>query len=98
MKPIDQSFWKGKSVFMTGHTGFKGGWLATWLAEMGSAVHGYGLPPVTKPSYFAMCDLTDKISCVTGDVRDAQLLSNSMQSAQPKVVFHLAAQPLVRRS
>jgi CDP-glucose 4,6-dehydratase len=95
---IDRSFWKDRSVFLTGHTGFKGGWLATWLIDMGASVCGYALAPSTTPSYFALCNLEYKLKSITGNIRDADVLIRSMQAAQPEVVFHLAAQPLVRRS
>jgi CDP-glucose 4,6-dehydratase len=95
---IDHSFWSGKSVLVTGHTGFKGGWLSTWLTELGAAVHGYALPPTTIPSYFALCDLKRKMNCLMGDIRDLAFLTSSMQSAWPEIVIHLAAQPLVRQS
>jgi len=96
--PVDRQFWRGKSVFLTGHTGFKGGWLATWLIDMGATVYGYGLAPNTIPSYFALCNLEHKLKSITGNICDADVLIRSMQAVQPKVVFHLAAQPLVRRS
>lgn len=95
---VDREFWRGKSVFLTGHTGFKGGWLATWLIEMGARVCGYALAPNTNPSYFALCNLERKLKSVIGDICDAEALIRSMQAARPEVVFHLAAQPLVRRS
>jgi len=95
---VDREFWRGKSVFLTGHTGFKGGWLATWLTDMGANVHGFALAPNTTPSYFALCNLEHKLKSVTGNICDADTLIRSMQAAQPKIVFHLAAQPLVRCS
>ena len=95
---VDREFWRGKSVFVTGHTGFKGGWLATWLTDMGANVHGFALAPNTTPSYFALCNLEHKLKSVTGNICDADTLIRSMQAAQPKIVFHLAAQPLVRCS
>jgi CDP-glucose 4,6-dehydratase len=98
MTGLAPGFWRGRSVFVTGHTGFKGGWLVTWLAEMGADVCGYALSPVTKRSYFVLCDLKRKVKSVIGDVRDVSALTRSMQSAQPDMVIHLAAQPLVRHS
>jgi CDP-glucose 4,6-dehydratase len=95
---VDREFWRGKSVFLTGHTGFKGGWLATWLIEMGASVCGYALAPNTTPSYFALCSLEYKLKSVIGNICDADAFIRSMQAARPEVVFHLAAQPLVRRS
>jgi CDP-glucose 4,6-dehydratase len=91
-------FWKDRSVFVTGHTGFKGGWLVTWLVEMGADVCGYALSPATAPSYFELCDLKRRMNSVIGDIRDHAMLTRSMQHAQPELVIHLAAQPLVRHS
>ena len=95
---IDREFWRGKSVFVTGHTGFKGGWLTTWLTAMGASVCGYALAPPAEPSYFALGGLAHKVKSVIADVRDDAALAVSMAAAKPDVVFHLAAQPLVRRS
>jgi CDP-glucose 4,6-dehydratase len=95
---ISRDFWRGKSIFLTGHTGFKGGWLASWLADLGANVCGYALNPETNPSFFTVCDLEHKVDSVLGDIGDAATLSRAMQSAGPEIVFHLAAQPLVRRS
>jgi CDP-glucose 4,6-dehydratase len=95
---VDRKFWRGKSVFLTGHTGFKGGWLTVWLIDMGANVCGYALPPDTEPSYFALCDLERKVKSVVGDIRDGAALTRSIAAARPDIVFHLAAQPLVRRS
>ena len=91
-------FWKGKKVFVTGHTGFKGGWLSLWLQRMGAEVMGYALRPPTTPSLFEVARLADDISSVMGDVRDFDTLRRTMTEFQPDVVFHLAAQPLVRYS
>lgn len=94
-----RSFWKGKKVFLTGHTGFKGGWLALWLADMGADVYGYALTPPTSPSFFDVCNVASYLKGNTfADLRDADALSNAMQAAQPDIVLHLAAQPLVRYS
>jgi CDP-glucose 4,6-dehydratase len=95
---IDRSFWRNKPVFVTGHTGFKGGWLATWLTEMGAHVSGYALPPQTPRSYFTACSLKDRVQSIIGDIRDDASLDRTLRTAKPEVVFHLAAQPLVRRS
>lgn len=95
---VDRGFWARRKVFLTGHTGFKGGWLATWLLEMGAEVTGYSLPPPTEPSYFALCGLGERMRSITGDVRDARALDQALREAGPSVVMHLAAQPLVRRS
>jgi CDP-glucose 4,6-dehydratase len=94
----DRSFWQGRRVFITGHTGFKGGWLATWLTAMGSKVYGYALAPETTPSYFTLCGLAPRMPTTIADICDQAALCRSLDEAQPEVVFHLAAQPLVRRS
>jgi CDP-glucose 4,6-dehydratase len=98
MNLIDAEFWKDKSVLLTGHTGFKGGWLTTWLNELGACVSGYALAPANGPSYFELCNLTHKMSSFVGDVRDSAALTRLVQSCQPEIVIHLAAQPLVRHS
>jgi CDP-glucose 4,6-dehydratase len=96
---MSRSFWKGKRVFLTGHTGFKGGWLALWLADMGVQVHGYALLPPTDPSLFAAAEVGKSIATSEiGDVRNQDKLCRAMQAAHPEIVFHLAAQPLVRAS
>jgi len=90
------NFYQGKKVFLTGITGFKGSWLALWLLRMGAEVKGYALPPETHPSHFKLLNL----SCETvfADIRDANRLERELTIFQPDIVFHLAAQPLVRRS
>lgn len=96
---VDSSFWSGKRVLVTGHTGFKGGWLALWLSSLGSEVHGYALPPPTRPSFFEAVGLTDVLaSHVIGDVRDEEGLQSRYAEVLPDVVFHLAAQSLVLES
>lgn len=96
---MNRNFWKGKRVFLTGHTGFKGGWLALWLSDMGAHVYGYALKPPTSPSFF---DVTGLVSLLAGniiaDVRDFDALDAAMREADPEIVLHLAAQPLVRYS
>jgi CDP-glucose 4,6-dehydratase len=91
-------FWQGKSVLLTGHTGFKGSWLSLWLTELGATVHGLSLPPDTSPSLFEQLHLSTAVDHVVGDVRNASLVASRVRDVQPDVVFHLAAQPLVRRS
>ena len=94
-----RSFWRNKRVFITGHTGFKGGWLALWLNRLGVQVHGYALEPPTEPSFFALTGLEERLAGhVIGDIRDAQTMRRAMAQARPEIVFHLAAQPLVRDS
>jgi CDP-glucose 4,6-dehydratase len=95
---VDREFWQSRPVFVTGHTGFKGGWLGTWLVELGARVVGYGLPPHTEPSYFVRTGLGDHLESSIGDVRDAEAVAAALSAARPSVVFHLAAQPIVRLS
>lgn len=97
-KGTNLSFWSGKSVFVTGHTGFKGSWLSLWLTSLGAKVHGYSLNPPTDPSLFELLNLSQTMNSIVGDVRDQEKLTEAMIEAQPQVVFHLAAQPLVRES
>jgi len=80
-------FFKGKKVFITGHTGFKGSWLCMWLSEMGAEVTGYSLNPPTEPSLFEMCHVVDRIHSVIGDVRDYENLLKYMKIAEPKLLF-----------
>ncbi|HVJ05853.1 MAG TPA: CDP-glucose 4,6-dehydratase [Candidatus Saccharimonadales bacterium] len=95
---MDINFWKSRKVFVTGHTGFKGSWLALWLLSMGAEVCGYALDPPTEPSLYKLLDLDGQFKSVRGDIRDLALLETAMRDFQPEVVFHLAAQPLVRLS
>ena len=96
---VNLNFWKGRSVFITGHTGFKGGWIALWLSKLGAKVYGYSLKPLTNPNFFDIINLQDRIENSTvGDIRNLAELTDSMKVAKPSVVFHLAAQPLVRKS
>lgn len=90
--------WNGRSVFVTGHTGFKGSWLCLLLEELGARVSGFSLPPPTEPSLFDMARIGSSVTSVIGDVRDYDQLLAAMRAAAPDVVFHLAAQPLVRYS
>tara|TARA_R110001606_G_scaffold240012_1_gene388093 strand:- start:211 stop:1275 length:1065 start_codon:yes stop_codon:yes gene_type:complete len=90
-------FWQNRKVFITGHTGFMGGWLSSLLLECGAKVSGYALAPPTDPSFFNAIGLEARLaSHVIGDVRDADTLAKAVSAAQPEIVFHLAAQPLVR--
>jgi len=95
---IDQKFWSGKRVFVTGHTGFKGSWLSLWLNHLGSSVRGYALNPPTSPSLFDAAKISKIIDSKIGDIRDQELLHNSMVSFNPDILIHMAAQPLVRFS
>jgi len=92
---VTPSFWAGKRVFITGHTGFKGGWLALWLQKMGAIVTGYALPPSTIPNFFEVAEVDRGMNAIMGDIRDHDALQNAITSSQPQVVFHLAAQALV---
>ncbi len=87
-----------RSVFVTGHTGFKGAWLAEWLVSMGANVTGYALDPPTQPSLFEALDLRQRLRHVVADVRDQERLAEELSAAQPSVVFHLAARAIVRRA
>jgi len=95
---IFQYFYKGKKVLVTGHTGFKGSWLAIWLHELGADVIGISLDPSTERDNYVLSGIKDKIIDIRGDIRDKQFLKNVFQKYQPEIVFHLAAQPLVRLS
>jgi CDP-glucose 4,6-dehydratase len=95
---IDQKFWLGKRVFLTGHTGFKGSWLALWLTHLGSSVKGYALEPPTSPSLFKEAKVDNLIDSHIGDIRNQELLYESMVNFNPDILIHMAAQPLVRYS
>ncbi|MEX1012827.1 MAG: CDP-glucose 4,6-dehydratase [Waddliaceae bacterium] len=87
--------YRGKTVLVTGHTGFKGSWLSLWLLSMGAKVVGYSLPPSTKPSLFELIQLGDEILDIRGDIRDISKLEETIHSSRPELIFHLAAQPIV---
>lgn len=97
IRAVLESF-SGKRVFLTGHTGFKGSWLAFLLTELGADVMGFALPPEPGPSHFELLGLQSRISHVVGDIRDDSALCGAMQAFQPEYVFHLAAQALVKKS
>ncbi len=90
--------WRGRRVFLTGHTGFKGGWLSLWLSARGAKVRGFAIEPTTEPNMFTASSIASVVEDVRGDIRDYPALERALTGFQPEVVFHLAAQPLVRRS
>lgn len=98
MTVTDHSFWSGKRVLVTGHTGFKGGWLSLWLQKLGAKLQGYALSPPTKPNFFLSARVGEGMASTLADIRDAESLARCIRSFDPDIVFHLAAQPLVRAS
>ena len=95
---VDLNLFNGKSVFITGHTGFKGSWLAFWLTELGAKVTGYALEPYYNDSLFEKLKLDTKVNHIIGDIRDKETLADKLAQAKPEFVFHLAAQALVKKS
>jgi CDP-glucose 4,6-dehydratase len=95
---VTPQFWKGKRVFVTGHTGFKGAWLILWLRKLGATVTGYALQPPTEPSLFTIASAAAGIRSITADIRDLQALAQALNEAKPEIVLHLAAQSLVHAS
>jgi CDP-glucose 4,6-dehydratase len=94
----NHSFWTGKRVLVTGHTGFKGGWLALWLQRLGAEVIGISLAPNSSPNLFEIANVSEGMRSYFSDVRDTEEISKLIRNEQPEIVFHLAAQPLVRES
>jgi len=95
---VNAEFWKDKRVFLTGHTGFKGSWLSLWLQSMGSVVKGYALEPNTSPALFNEAKVAENMNSEIGDIKDLKQISSSMESFNPDILIHMAAQPLVRLS
>lgn len=95
---MDPSFWRGKRVFLTGHTGFKGGWLSLWLQALGAEVQGYALRPPSEPNLFEMARIADGMQSEIGDIRDGNMVKRCMTAFAPDILIHMAAQPLVRLS
>ena len=95
---MNAEFWRGRRVFVTGHTGFKGSWLCLWLTEAGAEVVGYANGVPTEPSMYETAEIGPRVTSVVGDVRDRELLRRTLETHRPEVVFHLAAQALVRAS
>ena len=96
---MNPSFWKGKTVFLTGHTGFKGGWMAHWLYELGASVYGFSLEPPTQPNFFTEIQLQKRLTQSTfGDIRDLAELTSALKQTKPDIIIHMAAQTLVRES
>lgn len=95
---MNHSFWAGKRVFLTGHTGFKGSWLSLWLQSLGAELTGFALAPPTQPSLFEEADVAEGMTSFIGDIRDLPALQQALQRAKPEIVIHMAAQALVRYS
>jgi CDP-glucose 4,6-dehydratase len=95
---MNPTFWRGKRVLITGHTGFKGSWLSLWLASLGAHVTGYALGPISSPSLFNLANINSALVNVEADIRNLEQLRKSLAENQPEIIFHLAAQSLVRTS
>lgn len=98
MKRLFNNFFEEKNILITGHTGFMGSWLSIWLYELGANVVGYALPPYTNKDNFVISNLQEKIESIIGDIKNFQKLNETFKKHQPDIVFHLAAQPIVRKS
>jgi CDP-glucose 4,6-dehydratase len=94
---MNRSFWKGRRVFLTGHTGFKGSWLSLWLEALGAKTTGYSLDPPTQPNLFEQASVASSLQSIKGDIRDYEKLRNALWESRPDIVIHMAAQSVVRR-
>src|SRR5580658_5873838 len=94
---LNRSFWEGRRVFLTGHTGFKGSWLSLWLSALGADVTGYALEPPTQPNLFEQAEVANSVRSIPGDIRDFARLKTAVDECHPTVVIHMAAQSVVRR-
>src|ERR1700751_2008220 len=92
------AFWRNRKVLITGNTGFKGSWLCLWLERLGADVVGYALEPPTTPSLFSSARVAESVESIRGDVRDNEHLTRVLREHQPEIIFHMAAQSVVRRS
>src|SRR5678816_3682135 len=97
MSALDRSFWNGRRVFLTGHTGFKGSWLSLWLHALAAHVTGYALEPPTRPSLFVQAGASSAVRSMCADIRDFSRLRSAIADSRPEVVIHMAAQSVVRR-
>lgn len=95
---VNPEFWKGKRVFVTGHTGFKGSWLSLWLQDMGAVIKGFALEPSTKPNLFTLAKVGNNMDSAIGEITNLKHITESMKSFNPEILIHMAAQPLVRLS
>lgn len=98
MEKMVNDFWTGKRVFLTGHTGFKGAWLALWLQKMGAQVSGYALEPASEPNLFRIAKIHEGMDSQFGDIRDFKKMLNCIEHAKPEIVIHMAAQAIVKHS
>ena len=98
MQSVNQDFWRGKRVFLTGHNGFKGSWISLWLQSMGAELHGLALQPPTAPALFDEARIASGMQSTIGDIRDYPTVLAAMQACKPDIIIHMAAQPLVRYS
>lgn len=94
----NRSLWQGRRVFLTGHTGFKGGWLSLWLAQLGATVRGFALDPYTQPNLMDLAHVATAVEDIRGNIQDLPALKSALQEFSPEIVIHMAAQPLVRYS